>query len=818
VTIFLIGGVRMAWRSGLRRWVSIAAAASLAVTAAAMILALVAADGASAANRELSQRLVPAAAAAGALLGQYTAQQTALRNYVTGPQPTTLAPYLLAASQIPGQQARVAALLRGYPRMPAQLAASEVADRAWLAKVARPQLAAAAHGDFARARALQADIPLVRHYVLAVRSQMATLQAQITSMQARVTARLAGAQRFLLAALVAVCVVVAVITAGGVVAVRRWLLSPFTALRQAADSVAAGNYGTRVPAVGPTELAELGRATELMRTRLVAALAEAGRAEERFRGLFESSPDATLTVAADGSIVMMNARAGRMFGYDAGELAGRPVEMLVPAATREFRREQHAGSFADPVSRPTGAARQLSAVGKDGLEFPVEISLSSLPAGSGTVTSVAIRDISDRLAAQAEQDRLRGEAERERYARRLQQSERLESLGQLVGGVAHDFNNLLNIISGYTDFIAEQVTDMAAADTRLETVLADVEQVRSATQRAVRLTRQLLIFARHDVVHPEVLDANSVVSGVEEMLGRTLGEHINLTITREAGLWPVMADAGQLEQVLVNLAINARDAMPGGGTLTIDTGNIDADKDYAGSRPGLAPGRYVRIRVSDTGTGMDREVLDRVFEPFFSTKPKGSGTGLGLAAVYGIITQAHGYVQIYSEPGLGTTVSALLPVTAEAAAPAQPADEAPAPGRGETVLLVEDQESLLLLTSRILTSNGYQVCAAAPADAIRRAGDPQQPVNLLLTDVVMPQMLGNEVAARVCASRPELPVLYMSGYAQPILDDQGGLDPHVDLLEKPFTAATLLTRVRQAIDSRGEPGAGEDSPDLICRT
>ena len=809
MTVFLIGGLGMARSSGLRRWVSVAAAAALAVTAAALTLALVAAGGASAANRELSQRLVPAAAASGTLLGQYTTQQTALRNYVTGRQPAALAPYRRAAGQIPGQQARVAALLRGYPRMPAQLAVADTAYRTWLARVAGPQLAAAARGDFARAQALQADVPRVRPYSLAVRNQMAELQAQITSSQARVTARLAGAQRFLLAALVAVCVVVAVITAGGVLGVRRWLLAPFTALRQAADSVAAGNYGTRVPSVGPAELADLGRATELMRTRLVTALAEAGRAEERFRGLFESSPDATLTVAADGSIVMVNARAGRMFGYDAAELIGRPVEMLVPAAGREVSPGQRAGCLADPLSRPMGTSLQLSAAAKDGRQFPVEISLSSLPTSNGTVTSVAIRDISDRLAAQAERDRLRAEADKERYARRLQQSERLESLGQLVGGVAHDFNNLLNVISGYTDFIAEQVADLAAADGRLETVLADVEQVRQATQRAVRLTRQLLIFARHDVVHPEVLDAGHVVGGIEEMLGRTLGEHISLTITSEAGLWPVLADAGQLEQVLVNLAVNARDAMPGGGKLTIDTGNIDADQAYASSRPGLTPGRYVRIRVSDTGTGMDREVLDRVFEPFFSTKPKGSGTGLGLAAVYGILTRAHGYVQIYSEPGLGTTVSALLPVTERVAAAAQPAVAVPAAGRGETVLVVEDQESLLLLASRILRSNGYQVCAAAPADALRQAGDLRQPIDLLLTDMVMPQMPGSEVAARVRALRPELPVLYMSGYAQPAPGSQQTAGPPAGLLEKPFTAAALLTRVRQALDNRGEPGAGQ---------
>ncbi len=226
----------------------------------------------------------------------------------------------------------------------------------------------------------------------------------------------------------------------------------------------------------------------------------------------------------------------------------------------------------------------------------------------------------------------------------------------------------------------------------------------------------------------------------------------------------------------------------------------------------MKQGRYVRLRVSDTGTGMDREVLARVFEPFFSTKPKGSGTGLGLATVYGIVTRAGGYAQVYSEPGLGTTVSALLPVTEEKSRPAGGPAAAPVPGRGETVLLVEDEESLWQLTRRILTRNGYRVCAAStPAAAISKASDQRQPIDLLLTDVVMPDMLGNEVAAQVRAARPGLPVLYMSGYAQPVLDSQGALDPQVELLEKPFSEASLLSRVRQVIDD-GDGGREPPGP------
>jgi len=268
---------------------------------------------------------------------------------------------------------------------------------------------------------------------------------------------------------------------------------------------------------------------------------------------------------------------------------------------------------------------------------------------------------------------------------RLRHAERMESLGQLVGGIAHDFNNLLNVIAGFADVLAEEIAGLAGEDARLGSVLGDVEQVRGAAQRAIRLTRQLLIFARSDVVHPEVLSLNDIIAGLDQLLRRTLGEHITLNTAPADSLWPVKADAGQLEQVLVNLAVNARDAMPGGGKLTIDTANITVDETYADSRPGLKPGHYARLRVSDTGTGMPPEVLARVFEPFFTTKPAGKGTGLGLATFYGIITGAGGYPQIYSEPGFGTTITGLLPATGEKAArsEAPPAETPPRPRRDD---------------------------------------------------------------------------------------------------------------------------------------
>ena len=789
----------MAWVSGLGRWVAVVVAVSLAVTLSVLTVALVAAAGARAASRELSQRLVPASTATGVLLDEYIQQQISLRDYVTSGRAAQLRPFALAAAEIPGQQARLAGLVRRYPQMAARLAAAVAAQQTWLGRVARPEIAAAGDGHLARARAQQAGLLAALPRGFAVRPPMTALEAQITSAQAAVTARLVSAQDRLLAALLTVCALLALTAAGRVLWVRRRLLAPLLALRQAAEAVAGGDYDIRVPAVGHSEFADLGRSTDLMRARLITARADTGQAEQRFRGLFESSPDATLTVAADGSILMVNLQAERMFGYGADELVGQQVEQLVPAAVRGTHPRDRAGYFADPALRPMGHGMDLLAVRKDGQEFPVEVRLNYLPGESGMLALATVHDISERLARAAE---------REAVERRLQQSERLESLGQLIGGVAHDFNNLLSVITGYVEFIAAEVASLAGESQhqRMDGVLSDIEQVRGAAQRATSLTRQLLIFARSDVVHPQVLGFNEVIGGVEELLRRTLGEHIDLIIDPGAGVWPVKADPGQIEQVLVNLAVNARDAMPGGGKLTIDTSNVDADEVYVASRPGLKPGRYARLRVSDTGTGMDSAVLARVFEPFYSTKPKGHGTGLGLATVYGIVTQAGGYVQIYSEPGHGTSVSALLPPTDEPAPTARTLAAAPAPGRGETILLVEDEQILWELSRRILVRNGYQVCpAATAADAVRHASDLTHSVDLLLTDLVMPEMLGNEVAARVRAVRPGLPVLFMSGYAQPILDGQGALDPGVDLLEKPFSEVVMLARVRQVIDGGSAP-------------
>jgi PAS domain S-box-containing protein len=395
--------------------------------------------------------------------------------------------------------------------------------------------------------------------------------------------------------------------------------------------------------------------------------------------------------------------------------------------------------------------------------------------------------------------------ERQRYQLQLHQAQRMESLGQLAGGIAHDFNNLLGVILNFGWFVKANLTaEVERGDgERWRPVLKDVERIERAAESAARLTHQLLAFARVDVVQPRPMNINSVVTEMEPLLRRTIGEHIELVATPGPDLWPVLIDSGQLGQVLTNLVVNSRDAMPKGGKLTIDVGNTEVDAAYASGRPGLKPGRYVLLRVSDTGTGMEKATLEHVFEPFFTTKARGEGTGLGLATTYGIVNQAGGHIDVYSELGMGTRVSVLLPATDQAEyVEAAPSSEPQARGT-ETVLVVEDSDDMREITGRILTKNGYQVMVAPNGyDALELARGYAGHIDLLLTDVIMPRMQGSELAPMLVKSRPDLRVLYMSGFAQPALGATGTLSPEVALLDKPFTEPTLLARIRQVLEAK----------------
>ena len=518
--------------------------------------------------------------------------------------------------------------------------------------------------------------------------------------------------------------------------------------------------------------------------------------------IIESAHDAIIGLTQQGIISSWNPAAARLYGYAPEEIIGRAAQVLYPPdrcdEEAEILRRIVGGEQVEPY--------RTDRRGKDGTV--IAVSLTALPvvaSTGGIVSAVTLSRGLDGLADAPDRSELQpgSEHRQARSLAQMQQAQRLENLGQLAGGVAHDFNNLLAVILNYVSFVSEELAASSESDWpwRRDTALADLEQVRRAGQRAASLTRQLLAFARREVARPQVLDLDNVIIGVGEMLHRTLGEHIQLVTSLSGNLWPVLADPVQVEQMLVNLAVNARDAMPGGGTLTIDTSNITVDDDAIAGGSKARQGKNVRLRVSDTGTGMTADIIEHVFEPFFTTKEESAGTGLGLATVYGVVTQAEGHVRIYSEPGTGTTFSITLPATAEAASPLAEAVPYQRTPKGETVLVVEDEAALRAVTERILTRNGYSVITAADGPEgldIARAHPGE--IHLLVTDVVMPHMLGKEVAEKMRAIKPDIEVLYMSGYARPVLASQGRLDPNVALVEKPFSEADLLAKAGQVLN------------------
>ena len=398
-----------------------------------------------------------------------------------------------------------------------------------------------------------------------------------------------------------------------------------------------------------------------------------------------------------------------------------------------------------------------------------------------------VRDITE--PKQAEEEKARLEAQ-------LRQAQKMESVGRLAGGVAHDFNNMLGVILGHAEMALEQV-DPA------QPLHADLTEIRQAAQRSADLTRQLLAFARKQIIAPKVLDLNETVGSMLNMLKRLIGEDIDLTWQPQADLWPVEVDPSQIDQILANLCVNARDAINGVGKMTIETANGTFDKSYCAKHPGFMPGEYVRLGVRDDGCGMEKETLAQLFEPFFTTKGVGEGTGLGLAMVYGIVKQNNGFTSVYSEPDKGTTLTIYLPRhAAKAEQPRKESPTAPAARGHETILVVEDEPAILKMTTRMLESQGYTVLAAStPGEAIRLAREHTGEIPLLITDVVMPEMNGRDLAKNLLSLYPDLRRLFMSGYTANVIARDGVLDEGVYFIQKPFSRQDLAAKVRDALDS-----------------
>jgi len=392
--------------------------------------------------------------------------------------------------------------------------------------------------------------------------------------------------------------------------------------------------------------------------------------------------------------------------------------------------------------------------------------------------------------------RKQAEAEKATLEAQLQQAKKMESVGRLAGGVAHDFNNMLGVIIGHTEFAMDQVTPGQALH-------ADLEEIRKAAKRSADLTRQLLAFARKQTIAPKVLDLNATVDGMLTMLKRLISEDVELVWQPGAGLWPVRVDPSQVDQILANLCINARDAISGGGKVVIKTENTVFNRTACAGKPGLVPGEYVGLTVSDDGCGMDEETLSHIFEPFFTTKKAGEGTGLGLATVYGIVKQNNGWIDVSSEPDQGATFTIYLPrhMSPELASPP---DVSPKPAElaHETILLVEDDRALLSLTGRMLELQGYTVLAAnSPGESLRLAREHAGKINLLLTDVIMPEMNGLDLATKLREFDPYLKCLFMSGYPADVLAPHGVLDDDLRLIQKPFSRNELFEKIQEIMNA-----------------
>jgi two-component system cell cycle sensor histidine kinase/response regulator CckA len=508
---------------------------------------------------------------------------------------------------------------------------------------------------------------------------------------------------------------------------------------------------------------------------------ELNLSESRFRVLVEHAPDAIVVYdATQNRFVDANANAERLFGC-------RREELMASGPQRYYASVQPDGlppaeSMEKMIARALAGETLLferavhNAEGKDLL---CEVRLARLPFTDRNLVRGSFLDIT----------------ERKKLEERLRQSQKMESVGRLAGGIAHDFNNLLTVITGYSELMLSRLEERSP-------LVKEMEEIKRAGERASSLTQQLLAFSRRQVLRPCVIDLNEVVSRVEKMLRRLIGEDVELRTVPGAGLWSVKADPGQVEQVLVNLAVNARDAMPGGGVLTIETGNVFFDEGYSLGHVPAQSGHYVLLAVSDTGVGMDERTKSQVFEPFFTTKESGKGTGLGLSTVYGIVKQSGGYIWVYSEPGKGSTFKVYIPRTEERVEDPRKAVPPVEDLRGEkTVLVVEDEESILKLASAVLGGYGYAVLAAPGGEeALRVAAEHDGEISLLLTDVVMPGMGGRKLYERILRQRPKIKVLYMSGHTDDAIVRRGVLDPGTPFLQKPFSPISLARKVKEVLE------------------
>jgi two-component system cell cycle sensor histidine kinase/response regulator CckA len=515
------------------------------------------------------------------------------------------------------------------------------------------------------------------------------------------------------------------------------------------------------------------------------------RSESSFRSVVEDAPYGIYRASIAGDLILANPALQKMLGYDSRE------ELLqANLGTHIYRHaSEHQKFIQTVVQEQYFKDVELEWRRKDGA--PITVRCSGWPvkdeAGAVTYLEVFAEDVTERRVLE----------------RQLRMAQKMEAVGRLSGGIAHDFNNLLGVIIGYSQVLKRSLGSVSP-------LFEHAEEIEKASQRAVSLTRQLLAFSRQQVLEPVILNLNTLVSDMEKMLPRLIGEDVTLELNLDPVLEQVKADLGQIEQVIMNLAVNARDAMPDGGKLTIQTANVDLDLAYTHQHPGSRVGQYVMLAVTDTGTGIDPEIQSQIFEPFFTTKERDKGTGLGLATVYGVVKQSGGYITVDSEKGKGACFSVYLPRVGQSVSTTETKAGQPASIRGsETILLVEDAEPLRKLAHMFLRDSGYNVLTAADGNqALEVARSHSGPIHLLLTDVVMPGINGRVLAERLAPRQPGMKVLYMSGYTDSFIAGHGVLEAGTHLLHKPFTQGVLARKVREVLDSTGSASVSASQPIL----
>ena len=574
----------------------------------------------------------------------------------------------------------------------------------------------------------------------------------------------------------------------GSIVLSRRMSRPLRDIADRAAEMAAGEWERRLPIKGSAEAVAMAQAFNEMTASLTHWHSEARqRAEqlqaayERYAAVTNSAPDAIVSTDAMGAILFWNRSAERAFGYTETDALGRTLTTLLAEHSRPLCRE-----IIVDAGRGEGSSRSFDVDGcrQDGTHFPCELTVASWKAGGASFLTAIIRDVTERRRSE--------EALRQRDAQ-LVQAQKMEAMGRLASGVAHDFNNALAVIQGYTE---EMLISLGGQEEHQ----ADLREVLKACGSAASLTRQLLMFSRKQAVEPQMLHLGEVIENVQRMLRKLVGDDVELRISPSPENDRVFADRGHIEQILVNLCVNARDAMPEGGTVAVAIRHTDIEETVDGARLGIPAGQYVTLSVSDTGTGMDPVTASRIFEPFFTTKEAGKGTGLGLALVFGIVRQSGGAIDLDTRPGHGTTFAVHLPLASACDDSASPASEDEV-GRGtETVLLVEDETPVRVILRRTLEAAGYEVLAAASgAEALDISRQREEDIHLLLTDVLMPGMNGVALSQIVAAERPSTRVLFMSGHPKETFSRHGVDAASVRLLQKPFSATVLCRELREVL-------------------